>query len=225
MLRICGALIAPIIIAFSGPLSASELHRETFASTALARDIPSVVYVPDGYQSSGLHYPVLYLLHGVGGDEYAWVERGNIQERSDRLIVAGSIPPTLIVMPGCRACWWIDGAKDEIETAFETIVRRRAALVVWQEAYLTSRVPSGATARARSKAVSPPPQPMSRTLSPECAASAHKARRPSGASCSSNSSRTSAHALTRTSSLVSADKELIWCMLRSLPDGLAMSGS
>jgi enterochelin esterase-like enzyme len=113
-------LIALNIIAFSGPLSASELRRETFASTALARDIPFVVYVPDGYQPSGLHYSVLYLLHGAGGDENAWVERGNIQERSDRLIVAGSIPPTLIVMPGCRACWWIDGAKDRAETAFWT---------------------------------------------------------------------------------------------------------
>ena len=86
-------------------------------------------------------------------------------------------------------------------------------------------VPSGATARARSSAVAPPPQPMSRTLSPECGASAAKARRPSGASCSSNSSRTSAHARTRTSSWVSAGRGLLGCMRRSLPDGRGMSRS
>jgi enterochelin esterase-like enzyme len=76
------------------------------------------IYVPDGYHTSGLHYPVLYLLHGAGGDENAWVEHGGIRERADRLIASGAIPPTLIVMPGCRACWWIDGAKDQAETAF-----------------------------------------------------------------------------------------------------------
>jgi hypothetical protein len=86
-------------------------------------------------------------------------------------------------------------------------------------------VPSGATARARSSAVSPPPQPMSRTLSPGCGASAAKARRPSGASCSSNGSRTSAHAPTRISSWVSAGGGLNWTMRRSLPDGLGMSRS
>ena len=90
---------------------------------------------------------------------------------------------------------------------------------------IPTTVPSGATARARSSAVSPPPQPMSRTLSPGCGASAAKARRPSGASCSSNGSRTSAHAPTRTSSWVSAGRGLIWSMLRSLPDGLGMSRS
>ena len=86
-------------------------------------------------------------------------------------------------------------------------------------------VPSGATARARSSAVSPPPQPMSRTHSPGRGASAANARQPSGASCSSNGSRTSAHAATRTSSCVSAGGGLIWSMLRSLPDGLGMSRS
>jgi hypothetical protein len=46
-------------------------------------------------------------------------------------------------------------------------------------------------------------------LSPGCGASAAKARRPSGASCSSNSSRTSDHAPTRTSSWCSAGRGLI----------------
>jgi len=86
-------------------------------------------------------------------------------------------------------------------------------------------VPSDATNRASSRAVSPPPQPMSRTLSPGRGASAANARRPSGASCSSNGSRTSAHAATRTSSWVGASEGLIWFMLRSLPSDLGMSRS
>jgi len=59
-------------------------------------------------------------------------------------------------------------------------------------------MPSGAPARASTSAVVPPPHP--RILSPDFGSSASSARRPSGASCSSRSSRTSAHACTRMSS-------------------------
>jgi hypothetical protein len=75
---------------------------------------------------------------------------------------------------------------------------------------IPTTVPPGATAPARSNAVVPPPQPISRTLSPNFAASAFRARRPSGASCSSNNSRTSAHACTRASSSVSIGAKLLW---------------
>ena len=100
---------------------------------------------------------------------------------------------------------------------------RRANASTAGDRSIPTTVPSGATARARSSAVSPPPQPMSRTLSPGPGASAAKTCRPSGASCNSNASRTSAHALTRTSSWVSAGRGLIWSMLRSLPGDLGMS--
>ena len=92
--------------------------------------------------------------------------------------------------------------------AFAPVAARRANASTAADRSIPTTVPSGATARARSSAVSPPPQPISRTLSPGCGASAAKARRPSGASCSSNSSRTSAHARTRTSSWVSAGRGL-----------------
>jgi hypothetical protein len=110
-------------------------------------------------------------------------------------------------------------------TRSHPLAARRANASTAADRSTPTTVPSGATARARSSAVSPPPQPMSKTLSPGCGASAAKARRPSGASCSSNGSRTSAHAPTRTSSWVSAGKGLIWSMRRSLPDSLGMSRS
>ena len=80
--------------------------------------MPALVYLPDGYQKSQHRYPVLYLLHGAGGDESTWVDRAAIQERTDRLIANGDIPPAIVVMPGCPGCWWVDGAKDKAETAF-----------------------------------------------------------------------------------------------------------
>jgi enterochelin esterase-like enzyme len=101
-------------------LHASELGRQVVPSPALARDLPFTVYLPDGYDRSTQRYPVLYLLHGAGGDDRVWGEQGGIKARTDRLIAAGAIPPAIIIMPACSACWWIDGAKEKAETAFWT---------------------------------------------------------------------------------------------------------
>ncbi len=76
------------------------------------------VYLPEGYAGGDLRYPVLYLLHGAGGDESSWAKDGAIQATADRLMASGAIPPAIIVMPGCRTCWWVDGAADKAETAF-----------------------------------------------------------------------------------------------------------
>jgi enterochelin esterase-like enzyme len=127
--RIISALAALMLAASFEPGLAGELRGETFDSVALGREMRFVVYVPDEYQSTAHYYPVLYLLHGAGGDENAWVERGNVKQEADKLIASGAIPPTLIVMPGCRGCWWIDGAKEKAETAFwsellPTVARR-----------------------------------------------------------------------------------------------------
>ena len=106
------------VLVIGGNADAGQLRRETVPSAALGREMPFMVYVPDGYAANDLSYPVLYLLHGAGGDENAWPELGQIQQQADRLIASGAIPPTLIVMPGCRTCWWIDGRRDKAETAF-----------------------------------------------------------------------------------------------------------
>lgn len=116
--KLWGAFIALIVLTQTSV--AGHVERRQLTSNALSRDLTYLVYVPDGYQEHSESLPVLYLLHGAGGDENSWVTDGDIIETADTLIAAGAIPPTLIVMPGCRACWWIDGAKDKAETAFFT---------------------------------------------------------------------------------------------------------
>jgi len=96
----------------------STLTREQHYSAALGRDFPFVIYLPNGYARNEQRYPVLYLLHGAGGDEMAWAKEGGIKATADRLMHGGEIPPSIIVMPGCRDCWWVDGAVDKAETAF-----------------------------------------------------------------------------------------------------------
>ncbi|MCQ2238182.1 MAG: esterase [Bacteroidaceae bacterium] len=57
------------------------------------------VYLPAGYEKSKEKYPVLYLLHGSGGDENAWSELGRTAQIMDNLIAEGKAKPMIVVMP------------------------------------------------------------------------------------------------------------------------------
>lgn len=57
------------------------------------------VYTPYGYETSGESYPVLYLLHGGGGDEDAWSSMGRARQILDNLIEKGLAKPMICVMP------------------------------------------------------------------------------------------------------------------------------
>ncbi len=57
------------------------------------------VYLPSTYQTGDKYYPVLYLLHGSGGDELAWLELGRAAEILDNLIAAGKCKEMIVVMP------------------------------------------------------------------------------------------------------------------------------
>ena len=60
------------------------------------------VYTPAGYEQGRRRYPVLYLLHGMGGDEEAWCATGRVVEIMDNLIAEGKAEPMIVVMPnGC----------------------------------------------------------------------------------------------------------------------------
>ncbi len=80
--------------------------------------MPALIYLPDGYADGALKYPVAYLLHGAGGNETVWLRHGNILSTMDALIAKRAVPPSILVMPGCHGCWWIDGAKERAESAF-----------------------------------------------------------------------------------------------------------
>ena len=62
------------------------------------------VYTPAGYENNGkARYPVLYLLHGMGGDEQAWMELGRASQILDNLIAQGKAKPMIVVMPNGNA--------------------------------------------------------------------------------------------------------------------------
>ena len=58
------------------------------------------VYTPYGYEKNTKQkYPVLYLLHGAGGDEEAWTSMGRTAQILDNLIQKGKALPMIVVMP------------------------------------------------------------------------------------------------------------------------------
>jgi len=56
------------------------------------------IYTPSGYETSKEKYPVLYLLHGMGGDEEAWIALGRASQILDNLIAQGKAKPMIVVM-------------------------------------------------------------------------------------------------------------------------------
>ena len=63
-----------------------------------------VVYTPYGYEANPkAKYPVLYLLHGGGGDEEAWTSMGRAAQILDNLIEKGLAKPMIVVMPNGNA--------------------------------------------------------------------------------------------------------------------------
>ncbi len=60
------------------------------------------VYTPPGY-AADKKYPVLYLLHGIGGDETEWLRACKADVVLDNLIADGKAVPMIVVMPNGRA--------------------------------------------------------------------------------------------------------------------------
>ncbi|MBS1726357.1 MAG: esterase family protein [Armatimonadetes bacterium] len=61
-----------------------------------------VVYTPPGYDETK-KYPVLYLLHGIGGTEREWLDSGAVNVVLDNLYADKKIVPMIVVMPNGRA--------------------------------------------------------------------------------------------------------------------------
>ena len=62
----------------------------------------ALVYTPPGF-SKKTAYPVLYLLHGIGGDEKEWLNGGKPQHILDNLYAEGKLAPMIVVLPNGRA--------------------------------------------------------------------------------------------------------------------------
>lgn len=88
-----------------------SVTRRWYDSPGLDMDRRITIYTPPGYEKSSETYPVLYLLHGAGGDEEAWINLGRTAQIMDNLIAQGKAKPMIVVMPNGNVIQ--DGAPGE----------------------------------------------------------------------------------------------------------------
>ena len=73
------------------------MSKVWYPSATAGFDRRLTVYTPAGYETSKAKYPVLYVLHGIGGDEDAWVTQGRATQILDNLIARGEAKPMIVV--------------------------------------------------------------------------------------------------------------------------------
>ncbi|MDR1593087.1 MAG: esterase [Prevotellaceae bacterium] len=77
--------------------------RRWYESPGLKLTRRITIYTPPGYETGKENYPVLYLLHGAGGDEEAWIALGRTSQILDNLIAQGKAKPMIVVMTNGNA--------------------------------------------------------------------------------------------------------------------------
>jgi len=118
------------------------LESRSFQAPALGGTLEYSIYLPQGYDQEDRSYLTVYLLHGYGGDHTNWVRMGDAAMTADSLIAAGSIPPTILVMPDGRNSFYVDSDPTDGFGAFETAIARDLVAHV-DESYRTIRTRRG----------------------------------------------------------------------------------
>lgn len=79
-------------------VSHGTVARRWYDSPSIGLNRRITIYTPAGYETNKEKYPVLYLLHGMGGDEEAWMALGRTSQILDNLIAQGKAKPMIVVM-------------------------------------------------------------------------------------------------------------------------------
>ena len=83
-------------------ISHGKIDTVTYMSKTVGAKRRALIYTPPGYSKKN-KYPVLYLLHGIGGDEKEWLRGGQPQVLFDNLFADNKMEPMIVVMPNGRA--------------------------------------------------------------------------------------------------------------------------
>ena len=83
-------------------ISRGKIDSVTYVSKTVGTSRKALIYTPPGYSKKN-KYPVLYLLHGIGGDEKEWLNGAQPQVILDNLYAENKLEPMIVVMPNGRA--------------------------------------------------------------------------------------------------------------------------
>jgi enterochelin esterase-like enzyme len=99
-----------------------RLQTAEYDSTTVGVKRRAQVYTPPGY-SADRTYPVLYLLHGIGGDEFEWTRSGAADVILDNLYADGKAVPMIVVLPNGRASKDLTGMAASVDAGPRGMVR------------------------------------------------------------------------------------------------------
>jgi len=83
-------------------ISHGKIDTVIYFSKTVGTKRRALIYTPPGFQKNK-KYPVLYLLHGIGGDEKEWFNSGSPKVILDNLYADKKIEPMIVVLPNGRA--------------------------------------------------------------------------------------------------------------------------
>ena len=109
-----------------------KIDTITYHSKTVGTDRKTLIYTPPGY-SPEKKYPVLYLLHGIGGDEKEWFNQGQPQVILDNLYAEKKVEPMIVVLPNGRAM------KDDRATG--DVYGKAAAFATFEQDLLKDLIP------------------------------------------------------------------------------------
>jgi enterochelin esterase-like enzyme len=127
-------------------LPGGAFHDVTFDSPVLGRTMPYRVYLPRSYdtpEGAGRRYPVVYLLHGMGGRWDEWTGYG-VEEVANQLFATDELPELILILPQGGLGYWMDqdgpGATPwtqyvvrdlvpHVDATYRTLARREARAV------------------------------------------------------------------------------------------------
>ncbi len=113
---------------------AGKIDTVKYQSKTVGNNRRALVYTPPGFDKKK-KYPVLYLLHGIGGDEKEWLKGGNPQLILDNLYAEKKIEPMIVVMPNGRAM------KDDRATGNIMAQDKVAAFATFEQDLLKDLIP------------------------------------------------------------------------------------
>ena len=79
--------------------AAGRLVVDSLESRILGSIVCCNIYLPDGFDKSNDHYPVIYLLHGLTDTWDGWQKRGHMKGVADELMASGESAKAVIIMP------------------------------------------------------------------------------------------------------------------------------
>ena len=111
-----------------------KIDTITYNSKTVGNRRKALIYTPPGF-SKEKKYPVLYLLHGIGGDEKEWLNGGQPQVIFDNLYAGNKIEPMIVVMPNGRAM------KDDRATGNNMAADKVQAFATFEKDLLSDLIP------------------------------------------------------------------------------------